>query len=132
MSFGFEHWAENFTLASQLALQSASTFGGVTWPSHLGACQVPWHDAWHVASHWPVQVPSHLPAQRPWASLTAQLPLHWPAQRPSHWPLHVPWQRPDSLAGVHWATISPGSTLTLQRPSQRARADASTLHFGGV
>jgi hypothetical protein len=83
-----EHEALTLACARHDALHSASALGGRTYPSHFGACQVPRHCAWQVASHTPLQSPEHAPAHSPLAFLAEQVPLQVPEQRPSHRPEH--------------------------------------------
>src|SRR4051812_4290083 len=125
------------TLASQLALHSALTLGGSTWPEHLGAFiatehlpeQLPLHSAaalsWQEPSHLPAQEPlalplhspSHLPLHSPLLSLPSHLPLQVPPQVPlkctSHEPSQVPSHLPPAVSShlpSHLASHSPESS----------------------
>ena len=70
------HWLVISARALQLALQSASTDGGRTEPSHFGAFQVPSQRAWQVPLQLPLHSPLHEPTQFPWASLAEHSPAH--------------------------------------------------------
>src|SRR5439155_11474031 len=66
------HDALTLACARQDALHSASALGGRTYPSHLGACHVPWQRAWHVASQLPWQSPEQVPTHCPCAFFAEQ------------------------------------------------------------
>src|SRR5688572_11190442 len=120
------HSSLPLTSASQLALHSALTSGGLTSPEHFGAfistshlpvhsplhsplavavqlaLQLPLHSALQAASALPLHLPSQVPAHLPFESLPSHLPVHSPSHlpeiSPEHSPLQVPLHEPSHLA----------------------------------
>ena len=105
-----------FALASQLALHSAETFGGTTFPEQTGALR--------STEHLPRQVPSHLAPP-----FISQLPLHWPAQLPLAPVPHLPWHVPAQLALLVFLLSQVPSQVPLHFPEKSASHEP--LHVPG-